>query len=38
MSAAFGRITGTYRPLNYVGASRSDAAARMLQMALRFVF
>jgi outer membrane receptor protein involved in Fe transport len=38
LSAAFGRITSTYSPLNFVGASRSDAAARMMQMALRFVF
>jgi hypothetical protein len=38
MSAAFGRITTTYSPLNYVGASRGDAAARMMQLALRFVF
>jgi hypothetical protein len=38
LSQSFGRITGTYSPLNYVGAARSDAASRMMQMALRFVF
>jgi outer membrane receptor protein involved in Fe transport len=38
LSQSFGRITGTYSPLNYVGASRSDASARALQMALRFSF
>ena len=35
---SFGSITGTYSPFNYVGASRSDASARTLQMALRFTF
>jgi hypothetical protein len=38
LSQSFGRITSTYSPLNYVGASRSDASSRMMQMALRFVF
>jgi hypothetical protein len=38
LSQSFGRITGTYSSLNYVGASRSDASARTLQMALRFTY
>jgi hypothetical protein len=38
LSQSFGRITGTFNPFNYVGASRSDASARALQMALRFSF
>ena len=38
LSQSFGRITGTYNPFNYVGASRSDASARTMQMALRFSF
>jgi len=38
LSQSFGRITGTYSPLNYVGASRSDASARVVQLALRFTF
>jgi outer membrane receptor protein involved in Fe transport len=38
LSASFGRITSTYSPLNYVGASRSDASARIVQLALRFVW
>ncbi len=38
LSSAFGHITATYSPLNYVGASRSDASARIIQLALRYVF
>jgi hypothetical protein len=38
LSSAFGRITGTFSPLNYVGASRSDASSRIVQLALRYVF
>jgi hypothetical protein len=38
LSQSFGRITSTYSPLNYVGASRSDASARVVQLALRFAF
>jgi hypothetical protein len=38
LSQSFGRITSTYSPLNYVGASRSDASARIIQLALRYVF
>lgn len=38
LSQSFGRITGTYSPLNYVGASRSDASARIIQLALRYIF
>jgi len=34
----FGRISSTYNPFNYVGASRSDASARVVQFALRYVF
>jgi hypothetical protein len=37
-SQAFGTITSTYNPFNYVGASRSDASARVIQFALRYVF
>jgi hypothetical protein len=38
LSQSFGRITSTFSPLNYVGASRSDAAARVIQLALRLAF
>jgi len=38
LSQSFGRISSTYNPFNYVGASRSDASARVIQLALRFVF
>jgi len=38
LSASFGRISSTYNPFNYVGASRSDASARVIQLALRFTF
>jgi hypothetical protein len=38
LSQSFGRITSTYSPLNYVGASRSDASARIIQLALRYIF
>ena len=38
VSQSFGRITGTYSPFNFVGASRSDASARVLQFALRYSF
>jgi hypothetical protein len=37
-SQAFGRITSTFNPLNFVGASRSDAASRVVQLALRYTF
>lgn len=37
-SQSFGQISGTYNPFNYVGASRSDASARVIQLALRYVF
>ena len=37
-SLAFGRITSTYNPFNFVGASRLDDTARMLQVSLRYVF
>jgi hypothetical protein len=38
LSQSFGRISGTYNPFNYVGASRSDASARVVQLALRLTF
>ena len=38
LSQSFGRITSTYSPLNYVGASRSDASARIIQLALRYIW
>jgi len=37
-SVNFGRITSTYNPFNFVGASRNDTAARMIQLALRYTF
>ena len=37
-SQAFGAISSSYNPFNYVGASRSDASARVIQLALRYVF
>ncbi|MBI3208856.1 MAG: TonB-dependent receptor [Candidatus Solibacter usitatus] len=37
-SASFGVIAGTFNPFNYVGASRSDASARVVQFALRYTF
>ena len=37
-SVNFGRITGTYNPFNFVGASRNDAASRIVQLALRYTF
>lgn len=37
-SASFGRISGTYNPFNFVGASRNDAASRIIQLALRYTF
>ena len=38
MSTAFGRITSTYNPLNFVGASRADDTSRVMQVALKFEF
>jgi hypothetical protein len=38
LSTSFGRITSTYNPFNFVGASRSDASARIIQLALRYRF
>ena len=38
LSAAFGRITSTYNTFNFVGASRLDDTARMVQFSLRYVF
>ena len=38
MSQSFGRIASTYNPLNFVGASRSDASSRVIQFALRYTF
>ena len=38
LSQSFGRITSTYNPFNFVGASRSDASARVIQFALRYRF
>jgi hypothetical protein len=38
LSTSFGRIGSTYNPFNYVGASRSDASARVIQLALRLTF
>ncbi len=38
LSQAFGAITGTYIPLNFVGASRNDTASRIIQLALRYTF
>jgi hypothetical protein len=37
-AVSFGRITGTYNPFNFVGASRSDSANRQIQLALRYTF
>ena len=37
-SLAFGRITSTYNPFNFVGASRLDDTARMVQFSLRYTF
>jgi hypothetical protein len=37
-SVNFGRISSTYNPQNFVGASRADDTSRVMQMALRFVF
>ena len=37
-SASFGRISSTYNPFNFVGASRNDAASRIIQLALRYTF
>ncbi len=37
-SAVFGRITSTYNPQNFVGASRADDTSRVLQLSLRYVF
>jgi len=34
----FGRITSTYNPQNFVGASRSDDVSRVMQMSLRYTF
>lgn len=31
MSQSFGRISSTYNPFNYEGASRNDSAARIIQ-------
>jgi outer membrane receptor protein involved in Fe transport len=38
LSPTFGRITSAYNPFNFVGASRLDDTARMLQFSLRYVF
>lgn len=38
LSQSFGRIAATYNPFNFVGASRSDASARVIQLALRYTF
>ncbi len=38
LNASFGRITSTYNTFNFVGASRLDDTARMLQLSLRYVF
>lgn len=37
-SAVFGRITSTYNPQNFVGASRADDTSRVTQVSLRYVF
>lgn len=37
-SLAFAQITSTFNPFNYVGASQSDASARIVQFALRYTF
>ena len=37
-SQSFGRITSTYNPMNFVGASRNDTANRLMQFALRYTF
>jgi hypothetical protein len=37
-SASFGRITGSYRPFNYVGAFQNDDSARIVMLSLRYVF
>lgn len=37
-SPSFGRITSTYNPMNFVGASRNDTANRLMQFALRYTF
>jgi hypothetical protein len=38
LNASFGRITSTYNTFNFVGASRLDDTARMVQFSLRYVF
>lgn len=38
MSQSFGRISSTYNPFNFVGASRNDTANRIIQLALRYTF
>ena len=38
MNASFGRITSTYNSFNFVGASRPDDTARMVQFSVRYVF
>lgn len=37
-SAVFGRISSTYNPQNFVGASRADDTSRVMQFSLRYVF
>jgi len=38
LSPTFGRIAGTFNNFNFVGASRLDDTARMVQLSLRLVF
>ncbi|MBI3680323.1 MAG: TonB-dependent receptor [Acidobacteria bacterium] len=38
ISPSMSVIAGTYNPFNFVGASRSDASARVVQFALRYTF
>jgi hypothetical protein len=38
LNASFGRITSTFNTFNFVGASRLDDTARMVQLSLRYVF
>jgi hypothetical protein len=38
LSPTFGRITSTFNNFNFVGASRLDDTARMMQLSLRVVF
>ena len=38
LNASFGRITSTYNSFNFVGASRPDDTARMVQVSVRYVF